>query len=67
MSTQTEWRCTNCRTVLGSQKGDRLYIRFRKFQYVLIGPSHAVIATCGVCARTDERPPDLSAVADATL
>lgn len=59
MERESEWRCTHCRTLLGVQRGERLYIRIRKSQFVLVGARDTVIATCGVCSRTDERPREL--------
>jgi hypothetical protein len=52
----TEWRCRKCRTLLGERVGDRLYLRFRKFQFVVLGVRDAVVATCGNCFLTDEAP-----------
>ena len=54
MEQLSEWRCRKCRTLLGEQNGERLYLRFKKFQYVVVGRQDPVIATCGVCGLTDE-------------
>jgi RNase P subunit RPR2 len=59
LDSKSEWRCQKCQTLLGLQQDDRLYVRFRKMQYVLVGSQDTVIATCGVCGRTDERPAEL--------
>ena len=56
MDREAEWRCPKCRTILGVQRGERLYVRFKKFQYLFVGTHDTVIATCGNCSLTDERP-----------
>lgn len=56
MESLSVWRCRRCQTRLGEQRGERLYLRLRKFQYVVVGAQDAIVATCGVCGLTDEAP-----------
>lgn len=46
-----EWRCSQCETLLGTERDGKLYIKLRKSQLVIQG---SVAAVCGYCAALNE-------------
>lgn len=48
---EREWRCKKCETLLGVERGGRLYLKYKKAQFVVQG---AVLAVCRSCAELNE-------------
>lgn len=43
-----EWRCSGCRTLLGVERGGKLFLRYKQVQYVVVGEVIAICRTCGL-------------------
>ena len=43
---EKEWRCKECDTLLGVERGARLHLRYKQAQYVVDGGDYNVIAVC---------------------
>ena len=52
---EKEWRCKECETLLGVDRGARLYLRYKQAQYVVDGSDYSVIAVCRNCSTVNER------------
>lgn len=52
---ETEWRCKECDTLLGVERGSRLHLRYKQAQYVVDGDNYSVIAVCRNCSTVNER------------
>lgn len=55
MEAEKEWRCKDCDTLLGIERGSRLYLRYKQAQYVVDGSNYNVIAVCRNCSAVNER------------
>jgi RNase P subunit RPR2 len=51
---EKEWRCKECDTLLGVERGARLYLRYKQAQYIVDG-DYAVLAVCRNCTTVNER------------
>lgn len=51
---EKEWRCKECDTLLGVERGARLYLRYKQAQYIVDG-DYAVLAVCRNCSTVNER------------
>jgi RNase P subunit RPR2 len=51
---EKEWRCKECDTLLGVERGTRLYLRYKQAQYIVDG-DYAVLAVCRNCTTVNER------------
>jgi len=51
---ETQWRCKRCRTLLGTGRGMRLYLRYKEMQYILDGSDYTVVAVCRNCSTVNE-------------
>jgi RNase P subunit RPR2 len=51
---EKEWRCKECDTLLGVERGARLYLRYKQAQYIVDG-DFAVLAVCRNCTTVNER------------
>ena len=52
---EREWRCKECDTLLGVERGTRLHLRYKQVQYVVDGGDYNVIAVCRNCSTVNER------------
>jgi len=52
---EKEWRCKECDTLLGVERGARLHLRYKQAQYVVDGGDYSVIAVCRNCSTVNER------------
>ncbi len=52
---ENEWRCRECDTLLGVERGPRLHLRYKQAQYVVDGGDYCVIAVCRNCSAVNER------------
>jgi hypothetical protein len=52
---EREWRCQECDTLLGVERGARLHLRYKQAQYVVDGDDYNVIAVCRNCSAVNER------------
>jgi len=52
---EREWRCKECDTLLGVERGARLHLRYKQAQYVVDGEDYAVLAICRNCSTVNER------------
>jgi phage FluMu protein Com len=48
---EKEWRCRQCGTLLGVERGDRLHLKDKTAQFVVSGP---VMAVCRRCSEINE-------------
>ncbi len=48
---EKEWRCRQCGTLLGVQRGPRLHLKYKTAQFVVSGP---VMAICRRCSEINE-------------
>lgn len=55
MDAEREWRCKECETLLGVERGPRLHLRYKQVQYVVDGGDYIVIAVCRNCTAVNER------------
>ena len=55
MEAEREWRCKECETLLGVERGPRLHLRYKQAQYVVDGGDYIVIAVCRTCSAVNER------------
>jgi len=55
MEAEREWRCRECDTLLGIERGSRLYLRYKQAQYIVDGRDYNVIAVCRNCSAVNER------------
>jgi RNase P subunit RPR2 len=51
---EKEWRCKECDTLLGVERGARLHLRYKQAQYIVDG-DYAVLAVCRNCTTVNER------------
>ena len=51
---EKEWRCKECDTLLGVERGARLHLRNKQAQYIVDG-DFAVLAVCRNCSIVNER------------
>lgn len=52
---EKDWRCKKCDTLIGIERGARLYLRFKQAQYIVDGDDYNVIAVCRNCSTINER------------
>lgn len=52
---EQEWRCKECDTLLGVERGTRLHLRYKQVQYVVDGGDYSVMAVCRNCSTINER------------
>lgn len=52
---EKEWRCKECDTLIGIERGARLHLRFKQAQYIVEGGDYNVIAVCRNCSTVNER------------
>ena len=52
---EKEWRCKECDTLIGIERGARLHLRFKQAQYIVDGCDYNVIAVCRNCSMVNER------------
>jgi len=52
---EKEWRCKECDTLLGVERGARLHLRYKRAQYIVDGCDYDVIAVCRNCSTVNER------------
>ena len=52
---EKEWRCSECNSLLGIEKGAHLRLRHKRAQYVVDGGDYSVIAVCRKCSTINER------------
>lgn len=43
---EKEWSCRQCGTLLGSERGDRLQLKYKTAQFAISGPVMAVLRQC---------------------
>ena len=48
---EREWRCKQCETLLGIERGGKLYLKYKKAHFVVQG---AVLAVCRSCSELNE-------------
>ena len=48
---QIEWRCRKCGGLLGIEQDDRIYLKYKRAQFVVRGE---VMAVCHRCAELNE-------------
>ena len=48
---ERDWRCRNCRTLLGVERSGRLHLKYKNAQFVVEG---TVTAVCRRCAELNE-------------
>jgi RNase P subunit RPR2 len=51
---EKKWRCTECDTLLGVERGARLHLRYKQAQYLVDGGDYNVIAVCRNCSTVNE-------------
>ena len=59
---EREWRCKECSTLLGCEKGSRLHLRHKRAQYIVDGDCYMVMAVCRTCSAVSERGKDKKTV-----
>jgi RNase P subunit RPR2 len=52
---EKEWRCKECNTLLGTEQGPRLHLRYKQAQYIVEGDNFNVIAVCRNCSTINEK------------
>ena len=51
LQNESEWRCRQCGTLLGVERGGRLHLKYKTAQFVVSGE---VMAVCRRCAEISE-------------
>lgn len=51
-----EWRCSECRTLLGVEQGGKLFLRYKTVQYVVVGNTIAICRRCGLASDRSTPP-----------
>ena len=51
---EREWRCKQCDTLLGVERGAQMLLRYKQAQYVG-GGEYTVTAICRNCSATNDR------------
>jgi len=50
-SAEKEWRCRQCGTLLGVERGGKMHLKYKTAQFVVTGP---VMGVCRRCAEINE-------------
>jgi hypothetical protein len=58
-TTEREWRCSSCGTLLGLERRGRLHLKYKTAQYIVQG---LVMAVCRRCASISETGPKYAGV-----
>lgn len=56
-TTEEEWRCRKCGTLLGVRRGGRVHVKHKRAQLVVRGHVMAVCPRCAELNETDTTPP----------
>ena len=51
---EQEWRCKECETLHGVERGGRLHLRYKQAQYIVEGGSFTVLVVCRNCSAVNE-------------
>jgi RNase P subunit RPR2 len=49
------WRCEKCRTLLGTDSGAEMRLRYKDSDYLVTGKSYSVVGYCRNCGTANRR------------
>ena len=54
---EQQWRCRECKTLLGVWRESKLHLRYKTAQYFVTGKVLAVCRTCSAISEADSEKP----------